>query len=96
MEVENCKTMKEIVAEEKEDNFNDEAVDPFQFCHLRSLTFRYLPKLAGFSSKGGRSVVTASMDKQLTNDAEPRESNNLENEIGTPMQLFMNGLCCQA
>ncbi|PQQ08758.1 hypothetical protein Pyn_11336 [Prunus yedoensis var. nudiflora] len=71
MEVENCKTMKEIVAEEKEDNFNDEAVDPFQFCHLRSLTF--------------------SMDKQLTNDAEPRESNNLENEIGTPMQLFMNG-----
>ncbi|XP_050109740.1 disease resistance protein At4g27190-like [Malus sylvestris] len=89
IEVENCETMREIVAEEREDNFSDEAVDPLVFFQLRSLTFQCLPNLIGFSSKGSKPVVTAGLDEQLTNG----EFNIiiLENEIGRPVQQFMNG-----
>ncbi|KAB2606088.1 disease resistance protein [Pyrus ussuriensis x Pyrus communis] len=92
IEVENCETMTEIVAEEREDNFGDEAVDPLEFFQLRSLTFRCLPNLIGFSSKGSKPVVTTGLDEQLTNG----EFNKiiLENEIGRPVQQFMNGQVC--
>ncbi|XP_034206980.1 disease resistance protein At4g27190-like [Prunus dulcis] len=51
---------------------------PFQ--KLRSLTLRNLPKLIGFSSKGSRSVVSREAEEII-----------LENEIGGPTKLFMNG-----
>ncbi|KAH0982108.1 hypothetical protein GBA52_009285 [Prunus armeniaca] len=51
---------------------------PFQ--KLRSLTLRNLPKLIGFSSKGSTSVVSTEAEEII-----------LENEIGGPSKLFMDG-----
>ncbi|KAL6285136.1 hypothetical protein ACE6H2_009526 [Prunus campanulata] len=51
---------------------------PFQ--KLRYLTLRNLPKLIGLSSKGSTSVVSTEAEEII-----------LENEIGGPTILFMNG-----
>ncbi|CAB4271961.1 unnamed protein product [Prunus armeniaca] len=51
---------------------------PFQ--KLRSLTLWNLPKLIGFSSKGSTSVVSTEAEEII-----------LENEIGGPTKLFMDG-----
>ncbi|XP_021823842.1 probable disease resistance protein At4g27220 [Prunus avium] len=51
---------------------------PFQ--KLRYLTLRNLPKLIGFSSKGSTSVVSTEAEEII-----------LENEIGGPTKVFMNG-----
>ncbi|XP_016648869.1 PREDICTED: disease resistance protein At4g27190-like [Prunus mume] len=53
---------------------------PQPFQELRSLTLRNLPKLIGFSSKGSTSVVSTEAEEII-----------LENEIGGPTKLFMNG-----
>ncbi|BBG98628.1 NB-ARC domain-containing disease resistance protein [Prunus dulcis] len=51
---------------------------PFQ--KLRSLTLRNLPKLIGFSSKGSSAVVSTEVEEII-----------LENEIGGPTKVIMNG-----
>ncbi|XP_021825575.1 disease resistance protein At4g27190-like isoform X3 [Prunus avium] len=61
------------------------------FPKLGSLTLRNLPKLIGFSSEDkSRSIVTTRTHKQLTIDTEAEEI-ILENEIGGPTKLFLNG-----
>ncbi|XP_062016421.1 uncharacterized protein LOC133732844 [Rosa rugosa] len=60
------------------------------FQKLQSLTLMNLPKLVRFSSNSRTVVATTPTDEQLKTDGEYKEI-ILENEIGSPVQLFKNG-----
>ncbi|KAJ7950937.1 Disease resistance protein [Quillaja saponaria] len=86
IKVSNCKSMKEIVSSEREDNLEPKCMD-IKFPELRSLKLQGLPALICFCSKERTSPIFGGTYEEITVDAEIKEIDKADN-CSSSLPLF--------